>query len=34
MEKKRSKRLRFIPNKYDLNSIDIEKDIELIYDNI
>ena len=34
MEKKRSKRLRFIPNKYDLNSIDIEKDIKLIYDNI
>ena len=34
MEKKRSKRLRFIPNKYDLNSIKIDKDIESIYSNI
>ena len=34
MEKKKSKRLRFIPNKYDLNSIDIDKDIKQIYDNI
>ena len=34
MENKRSKRLRFIQNKYKLSSIDIDKDIKLIYPNI
>ena len=34
MEKKKSKRLRFIPNKYDLNSIDINKDLKEIYSHI
>ena len=34
MEKKKSKRLRFIPNKYDLNLIDINKDIKEIYQHI
>ena len=34
MERKKSKRLRFIPNKYDLNSIDIEKEVKTIYAHI
>ena len=34
MEKKKSKRLRFIPNKYDLNLININKDIKEIYQHI
>ena len=34
MERKKSKRLRFIPNKYDLNSIDIEKEVKSIYAHI
>ena len=31
MEKKKSKRLRYIQNKYDLNSIDINKELKEIY---
>ena len=34
MEKKKSKRLRYIQNKYDLNSIDINKELKEIYSHI